>query len=86
MQMPPLAGLTDINIGSLMLTDLKVSVPIGFPRPLIRKRVLPPPPGSQGWGQTRLWERGWGEPIRTKGQTSWYSSYITILIRLILSA
>jgi hypothetical protein len=36
---------------------------------------VPPPLGSRGGGHTRLRERGWGEPIRTKGQTLWYSRY-----------
>jgi hypothetical protein len=48
-------------------------VRIGYPRPLIRKRVLPPPPLVLGEGHTHLWVRGRGEPIRTKGQTLWYS-------------
>jgi hypothetical protein len=47
--------------------------PNWLPRPLARKRVLPPPFGSWG-GHTRLLERGRGEPIRTKGQTLWYST------------
>jgi hypothetical protein len=52
---------------------------IGSPRPLTHKRVLPPF-GSRG-GHTRLRERGWGEPIRTKGRTIWYSSYSIISLR-----
>ncbi len=32
-------------------------------------------------GHTRLRKREWGEPIRTKGRTIWYSSYSIISLR-----
>ncbi len=40
------------------------------------------PPGSGG-GHTRLRERGWGVPIRTRGQTLWYSRYICTLCPIV---
>ncbi len=50
------------------------------------------PPGSPacescplfvpGGGRTRLRQRGWADPIRTRGQTLWYSRYSTIPLRL----
>jgi hypothetical protein len=43
-------------------------VRIGSPRPLTRKRVLPPSLVPRG-GHTHLRERELGEPIRKKGQT-----------------
>ncbi len=35
----------------------------------------------QGGRHTRLWGRGWGNPIPTKGQTLWYSVYTIIPLR-----
>ncbi len=59
------------------------------PRPLSRKRVLPPTFGSTGSGHTRLREKGAGEPIWTKGRTLWYSRYSIVYmynpIRIALS-
>ncbi len=52
---------------------------LGPPRnPLTRRRVCPPPliPGE---GHTRLRERGWEVPIRTRGHTLWYNRYICTL-------
>ncbi len=61
---------------SAPLTFSLVHVLIGIPpHSLTPWRVCPPlVPG----GHTRLRERGWGErvPIRTMGQTLWYSRYI----------
>ncbi len=54
------------------------SLELGLPYPFTRKRVnhLPPPPlGFQGKGHTRLREMRWVVPIRTGGQTLWYSRY-----------
>jgi hypothetical protein len=53
------------------------SHPIWVPHPLTRKRVLLPPLVPRG-GHTHLWERGWEEPIWTKGRTLWYSSHSII--------
>ncbi len=49
----------------------------------LRPNWLPPPPFPQasapsplepgGGGNTRLWERGLGEPIRTNGEKAWHS-------------
>ncbi len=36
-------------------------------------------------GHTRLRERGRGEPIRTEGQTLWYSRYTIILLYCVLT-
>ncbi len=47
---------------------------MGSPRPLTHKQMLPPPLWFQGGRHTRLRERGWGEPIRTKGRTICYIS------------
>ncbi len=44
--------------------------------PLNRRRVYPPPLVGGGGGHTHLRERGRGVPIRTRGQTLWYSRYI----------
>jgi hypothetical protein len=50
--------------------------------PLLRANWLPPPPFPQesapsplepGGGNTRLRERGLGEPIRTTGEKAWHS-------------
>jgi hypothetical protein len=49
------------------------SRPNWFPRPLSRKRMLSPLPLVPRGGHTCLQERGRGEPIRTKGQSLWYS-------------
>jgi hypothetical protein len=56
---------------------LHAVVRIGTPQrvnTLNRRRVCFPllVPG----GQTRLQESAWGAPIRTRGQTLWYSRYI----------
>ncbi len=51
------------------------------PRPLTRKRVLPPPRfGAKEEGHTRCMERRMGEPtpIRTKEETLWYSRFSII--------
>jgi hypothetical protein len=50
---------------------------LGTPQPLTPFECVPPPLWLQG-GHTRLRERG-GVPIRTRGQTLWYSRYIFIL-------
>ncbi len=57
------------------------SRPNWIPRPLTRKRVLPPL-WSQG-GDTLACgiDRGRGEPIRKKEQTVWYSRYSIISLR-----
>ncbi len=58
-------------------------VRIGSPRTLSPQLVLPYPPCSKGGGRiVRLWERGRGELIRTKGQTLWYSRYSIIPLRV----
>ncbi len=54
-----------------------------------RPNFVRPPPHPQasvaplwvggGGGHIRLRERGWADPIRTKGQTLWYSRYSIIL-------
>ncbi len=67
-----IAELTECQAFSLVFR-------IGSPRPLTHKRVLPPPSLVPREGHTRLWERGRGDPIRTKGGSrvrhSRYSTY-----------
>jgi hypothetical protein len=47
------------------------------PHPLDRRRArVCPPFAPGGGGQTRLREKGWEVPIRTRGQTLWYSMYM----------
>jgi hypothetical protein len=55
---------------------------LGLPHPPTRKRVLPPPlvPG----GSLALRERGWGVPIRMRGQTLCYSRHICIYVLVVL--
>ncbi len=48
---------------------------LGPPHPQENVPIPSLVPGGGG-GQTRLRERGWGVPIRTRGQTLWYSRYI----------
>jgi hypothetical protein len=40
-----------------------------------------PPPFGSGGGHTRLRERAWADPIRTRGQTLCYSRYSIIPLR-----
>jgi hypothetical protein len=53
---------------------------LGPPQSLTLRRVCPPPFGSAG-GTHPLTGEGWvlGVPIRTRGQTLWYSRYICTL-------
>ncbi len=52
--------------------------PPPLPQPLTS--VFPPPPLVPRGGTHSLGERGWGGvPIRTRGQTLWYSRYICTL-------
>ncbi len=47
----------------------------------------PPPPAPSPASECcppPLWFLGWGEPIRTKGQTLWYSRYCIIPLRVIV--
>jgi len=44
------------------------------PPPLPEASVSPPPWNLMG-GNTRLWERVWGEPIWTTGGKAWHSMY-----------
>jgi hypothetical protein len=45
------------------------------------KRVCPPPL-CLGGGHTLLREREWADPIRTRGQTLWYSRFSIIPLRV----
>jgi hypothetical protein len=45
----------------------------GPPTPSSAGKCVPPPFGSEGWGHTRLRGSVSGVPIRTRGQTLWYS-------------
>ncbi len=49
-------------------------VRIGSPTPSAARECCFPTLWVQG-GDTRLREKGWGDPILTKGQTLWYSMY-----------
>jgi hypothetical protein len=49
-------------------------VRIGCPRFPRRQESVAP----QGGRHTRLWGRGWGDPIPTMGRTLWYSRYTVI--------
>jgi hypothetical protein len=56
-------------------------VRIGTPPPPHKQAsVYPPPLLVPGGGHTRLRERGWGVPIRTRGQTLWYSRYTVLWV------
>jgi hypothetical protein len=61
-------------------------VRIAYPRPLTRRRVLPPPPilGSRvdTLASIRGGGEGRGEPTRTKGRTFWFSRYSIPVIPL----
>ncbi len=75
-QMTPLQSRQNSRL-SLQSSEFR----IGSPRLLTRKRVLSPPsPHSlvPGGMHSRFRERGRGEPIRTKGQTLWYSMYTVV--------
>ncbi len=47
-------------------------VRIGSPHPLTRQWLLLLPPLGPRGSHTRLREKGWGDPIPTKGQALWY--------------
>ncbi len=49
------------------------------PAPLPQSSDVFPLEPKGGGGNTRLWERGRGEPILTKGQTLWYSWYTSTI-------
>ncbi len=52
------------------------------PPPHPQASVSPSPFGC-GWGEhTRLRERGWGVPVRTRGQTLWYSRYTVYVLSI----
>ncbi len=53
-------------------------VRIGFPGPLSRKRVCPPPPETKGRKNTRWRVRGLGEQIRTTGEKAWHTVYSVV--------
>ncbi len=55
------------------------SCELGLPAPSPASECCPPPPlWFRGERHTRFRKKGPGEPIRTKGQTLWYSRYSII--------
>ncbi len=54
---------------------------LGIPHPLTCRRVYTPPPPSWGEGGKLACGRGGGGPIPTRGQTLWYSIYISYFVR-----
>jgi hypothetical protein len=56
-------------------------VRIGSPAPSPSSKCCPPPLWFQGGGTLACGSGGGGEPIRTKGQTLWYSRNSLIPLR-----
>ncbi len=51
----------------------------------IEERVSPPPPTPEpkgGGGNTRLWVRGWANPIWTTGEKAWHFFYFVGVVFL----
>jgi hypothetical protein len=64
----------------LILQSSDLGPPPPTPLPAGECVPSPPPLGFRGEGHTRLRERvGLGVPIRTRGQTLWYSRYVCTL-------
>ncbi len=62
-------------------TRLFFSRPNWYPPPPQPQASVPPTPLIPG-GNTLLGERGWGVPVRTRGQTLWYSTWSRLALKV----